>query len=209
MIVALALFAFWAGGCSSFRPLQIEPVAQKKNVVRPDIQTAVYRADRDGNIYFLLRSQSKDKASGQPIDQLLVIRMFWRPIGGKTSLEPSALNSTYRYIVMTPSAVGMYEGAGLLRLYDKIGKTMDARIVDGDLRLSEATESFTDTLGRSRIRGNFSAHFSPADTMDEIIQAQQEFFARSLPGGTIKFDDRGQPIHETPATQPATQPKEE
>lgn len=204
MIVVLALASFLAGGCASFRPLQIQPVAKKQAIIRPDFQTATYRADRDGNVYMILHSQSKDRASGQPVEQYLIVRMFWLPVGGKTSLEPSALNSTYRYIVIAPGAEGMYEGAGLIRLYDKIGKKhMDARIVDGDLRLTEATEHFKDTIGRARIRGNFSANLAEADTMDGILKAQQDFFARSMPDGTLKFDNNGKRINEA-TTQPST-----
>ncbi len=204
MIVLTLLLAFLAGGCSSFRPLQIEPVAKKKAIVRPDVRSATYRADRDNNLYFILKSNNKDRASGEPVEQTLIIRMFWRPVGGKTSLEPSALNCTYRYIVTTPSAEGMYEGAGLLRVYDKIGKRMDARLVDGDLRLSEATENFVDSLGRCRIYGNFTADFAEAKTMSDVIEAQRGFFARSLPGALVQYDDHGQKIN---TTQPAnTQP---
>jgi hypothetical protein len=206
MIVALALASFGAGGCASYRPLQIQPVTEKKAVIHPDFQTASYRADRDGNVYMILHSRTKDRAGGQPVEQYLIVRMFWLPVGGKTSLEPSALNSTYRYIVMTPGAEGMYEGAGLIRLYDKIGKKrMDARIVDGDLRLTEATEHFKDTIGRARIRGNFSANLAEADTMDGILEAQRDFFARSMPDGTVKFDNNGNRINEA-ATQPSATP---
>ncbi len=50
----------------------------------------------------------------------------------------------------------MYEGAGFVRLWGKDGDhEISARVMDGDLRLTESSAGFVDTLGRSKMRGNF------------------------------------------------------
>ena len=96
-------------------------------------------------------------------------------------MDPTALNATYRYVIITGDSVGMYEGAGFVRLWGKNGDhRLYARLMDGDLRLTEATASFTDTLGRSRVRGNFNSVYNDAKAVDMLLAAHQEFFARSL-----------------------------
>ena len=81
-------------------------------------------------------------------------------------------------------SVGMYEGAGFVRLFGKTGRRrLPARIMDGDLRLTQSSANFQDTLGRARIRGNISALFDDVRAREMLLDAQREFFARSLATG--------------------------
>ncbi|MGN6366683.1 MAG: hypothetical protein ACTHN5_00200 [Phycisphaerae bacterium] len=197
--VAVLLFAALAvlsyTGCTAYRHLQIEPVAKPESVIVPKFTESYYYFDRDHTLYFVMRSKTKDPASGKPIDQIATFRVFWRPVGGRTTMDSSALNATYRYVLMTPDAVGMYEGAGFVRLWGADGvHRLKARVMDGDLRLTEASTNFVDTLGRSRVRGNFTAIYDDAKAFDMLLAAHQEFFNRSLKAGL------------TPTSQPATQP---
>ena len=128
-----------------------------------------------------MRSATTDKATGKPLEQVATVRVFWRPVGGRTSMNNTSLNATYRYVLMTPDSVGMYEGAGFVRLWGKNGAaTLQARLMDGDLRLTEASANFVDTLGRAKIRGNFSAVYDDKRALDMLLAAHREFFARSL-----------------------------
>jgi hypothetical protein len=180
-VILLLAMAGFSGGCASYRALQIEPVGKKTEVIVPKFDHAYYYYDRDQTLYFVMRSHTTDKASGKPVEQIATVRVFWRPVGGKTSMNPTSLNATYRYVLMTPDSVGMYEGAGFVRLWGKNGRPkLDARLMDGDLRLTQASVSFVDNLGRAQIRGNFSATYDDAKAMDMLLVAHQEFFARSL-----------------------------
>ncbi len=191
-MLRIMLFAAGAAalaGCSLSQPVQLEPARTTQPVV-PRFTESSYFYDQDQNIYFLMHSHTRDPASGKPIDQIATIRVFWRPKGGVTTLNSTALNATFRYIVMTPDAVGMYEGAGFVRLLSKVGAGhMRARISDGEIRLTESGGDFNDSLGRAHIRGYFTAAFDDAGTLDGVLNAQRDFFARSM--------------HLTPATAPA------
>jgi hypothetical protein len=77
---------------------------------------------------------------------------------------------------------------------------LKARMMDGDLRLTEASTNFVDTLGRSRVRGNFSAIYNDAKAFDMLLAAHQEFFNRSL---TAQVTPTSQPAT-SPTTHPAT-----
>jgi len=221
-LILLLTLAIGAGGCASYRVLQIEPVGKKGEVIAPKFDTSYYYYDRDHTLHFVMRSTTTDRATGKRVDQVATVRVFWRPVGGKTSMETSSLNATYRYVLMTQDTVGMYEGAGFVRLWGKDGsKKLSARLMDGDLRLTQASVNFVDNLKRARIRGNFTATYDDVKAMDMLMDAHREFFARSLlskpldaastqPGGSRDGDAEPSgavsPPAEGPATGAGTQP---
>ncbi|HVS70880.1 MAG TPA: hypothetical protein VHQ47_06470 [Phycisphaerae bacterium] len=191
-------------GCAAYRPLQIESAKTRGYVISPRFDQAYYYADRDNTLYYILRSHTVDRATHQPVDQIFTLRIFWRPIGGKTSLQNTALNATYRYALMTPTSVGLYEGAGFVRLYGKNGKhRLPIRIMDGDLRLTQASSNFQDNIGRARIRGNINATFDDARAVDLLHQAQQDFFAKSLQTAVVPVPPSTGPAS---TSQPSTFP---
>ena len=65
-------------------------------------------------------------------------------------------------------------------------------MIDGDMRLTQASANFNDTLGRAHIHGYFSALYNDARAVDMLLDAHREFYARSLLS--------------KPATQPAAGP---
>lgn len=216
-LMVLLGMAAAVGGCAfpSFpTPLHIEPVSKKVGTVTPKFSDHVYYYDRDHNLYFILRSFGSDPDTGKPVQQIMMIRVFWHPAGGKTTLDPTAMNATYRYLVITPDAIGMYEGAGFVRMNGKDGKAkLKARVIQGDLRLTEASANFVDTIGRARIKGYFTTEYDDVHAMDMWLAAHREFFARSLvskPGAPARQDDSdfyepgGVAPDMTPLTQPAT-----
>lgn len=201
--LCLLVAATLAGGCATGRPLEITPVGAKAAAVQPKFTDATYRTDRDGTMFVVMRSTDIDRATGQTVEQIMTMRIFWRPIGGRTSLNPTSLNATFRYIVMTPGAAGMYEGAGFVRLSGREGKTRTLRLLDGDLRLSEATRDFVDNLRRSTIKGNITARYDDSTTFESLANAQRDFFAKTLELGKKPINP---PTTAPAATNPATAP---
>lgn len=178
MVVAMLLLSV---GCGNSKPLAIRSIEHPTVVVEPHFKEAWYRMDRDRTLFFVLKRNTIDPDTQQTVYQVLLIRAFWQPVGGRTPMDPAALNATFRYLVMSPKAVGMYEGAGFVRLSQKAGaKDLDARIVDGDLRLTEASADFHDNFGRAIFRGALSAKLSDVKAFDETAQAHRDFFSRSL-----------------------------
>jgi hypothetical protein len=128
-----------------------------------------------------MRVDSTDATTGKRVTQIATVRMFWHPKGGVTTLNPTALNATFRYILMTPDSLGMYEGAGFVRPSSKDGaQTFEARVVDADLRLTQASATFNDTLGRCHLHGYFTAAYDDVRATELYLQAQRDFFAQSL-----------------------------
>jgi hypothetical protein len=191
--------------CGIYTPLQIEP-ARKAPAVSPRFSESYYAYDRDRTVSFIMRSQGTDEASGKPIEQIATIRVFWRPKGGVTTINASALNATLRYVVMTPDSMGIYEGAGFVLLNSATGAgKMHARVMDSDLRLTQKSASFLDTLGRARMKGAFAAAFNDEKTAQLMLEAQQEFFGNSLNSKPATLP-AAPPAMTSPATAPATSP---
>jgi hypothetical protein len=190
LLVILPLLA----ACSIAQPLQIEP-ARKATPISPRFSESYYSYDRDQTLSFVLRSKGTDASTGKPVEQVATIRVFWRPKGGVTTLNPSALNATFRYVVMTPDALGIYEGAGFVLLNSRTGAAkFQARVMDADMRLTQKSVSFIDNLGRAHMRGYFTASYNDEKTAEVLLQAQQEFFGRSL---------EAKPAPTAPASSPA------
>lgn len=205
LLTAMGLVFLLAGCTYGGHPLRIEPVASKGGEIRPNFRQIYYRVDRDKNVYFYLKATP---TKGQKeIDQTVVIRVFWKPIGGRTSLNAAAINSTFRYVVSNPTGAGSYEGAGFVRFYSRIGsKELRAKLMDGDLRLTEATSGFVDTLKRSRIRGTFIARRDDGQTVDLMLQAQRDFFARTFAAANKPAVGATTQATSAPGTAPATGP---
>lgn len=180
------------------RPLTIAPVGKKTFLpIQPNFKTVYYRVDRDHNVDVVLENANRGKPSPDGVVQEIVLHIFWQPIGGRTSLNSDSLNATYRYVVLTPKGAGLYEGAGFVRFFDTVGKNkLRARVMDGDLRLSEASPGFVDTLGRSRLAGAFTARLNDSETLARKIDMQRDFFIR-----TFKYAQATAP--DKPATEPA------
>ena len=180
-------------GCGVYRPLQIEP-QHRGTPIAPKFSEDYYYYDRDQNLYFVMRSVAND-AAGKPVEQVATLRVFWRPRGGITSLNATSMNATIRYMIMTPDAIGMYEGAGFVRLNSKTGAgRFDARVVDSDLRLTQKNDRFVDNLGRARMTGTFTSTYDDAKAEGLLLDTQRAFFARSL---------KSQPPAAATATAPA------
>lgn len=196
LVMVLPLLA----ACAVYKPLQIVP-AKKGAAVSPRFAESYYYFDRDRDAFFVMRTKGEDG-----VEQVLTMRVFWLPKGGVTTLNPSAVNATFRYIVMTPGggegagAIGMYEGSGFVRMNSKLGeREFEARVAGGDIRLTQASASLVDVLGRGQIEGTFSATYDDVKAAEMLREVEQEFFARSL-----KDMPMTRPAETGPASKPAS-----
>jgi hypothetical protein len=168
-------------GCKSFGPLTLTPVRSERMALEPQFNEGFYRVTRDHTYHFYLQTVHHAAGKGQPaVTQIAIINVFWRPVPGITPILSSAINATIRYIVITPGGIGMYQGAGFVRLFNSRGaRVMHAAIVDGDLRLTGESGYFKDALGPSRIRGNFNAVRGAAKEIAFALRARRQTYTAS------------------------------
>lgn len=204
-VVPLAVMALFLGGCGNFNflnpfgataPLQIQSVERKGTLIQPNFANATYYPDSDRVVHLVADAEGTDPATGKPVRQILVMRIFWIPLGGRTSLNPTSLNFTFRYLVIAPDSAGQYEGAGFARLNDEPdAASLPIRVIDADLRLTEKTANFTDVLQRCRVLGTITARRDDPGTIERLYNAEREFFNTTLEISKTR-----------PATVPATTP---
>ncbi|MGC8559566.1 MAG: hypothetical protein ACP5O1_02695 [Phycisphaerae bacterium] len=159
MLVLSVAGTLCTAGCKSFGPLTLTPVKTERVALEPQFSEGFYRVTQDHTYRFYLQTeQRRSPKKSEPVKQIAIINVFWRPIPGVTPILSSAINATIRYIVITPGGVGMYQGAGFVRLFNSRGaRIMHGAIIDGDLRLTGSSGYFKDALGPCRIRGDFRA----------------------------------------------------
>lgn len=175
LVLLLGLLPLWMSGCGYFQPLSIIPVRSRGNsALQPSFHQAFYYVTRDGTYRFILESKSPGKTG---ITQMMLMRVFWKPVPGLTPILSTAINATFQYIVITPSGTGRYSGAGFVRLHNgRHAAIMHATMVDGDLRLTASSGYFHDALGPSRIRGDFTADRQPRRAIAMLLQARRAYF---------------------------------
>ncbi|MEO1009040.1 MAG: hypothetical protein AAFX79_10755 [Planctomycetota bacterium] len=84
--------------------------------------------------------------------QITRVRMFTRPIRGRTPQSSRAANAVVQHVVVNRGSIAVYGGAGLFRPRGRPGRdplpgTLDA----GTVRLTRASDAVQDRLGTARI----------------------------------------------------------
>lgn len=86
------------------------------------------------------------------------IHLFLDPKPGKTPIEPTAATASIRYAIISAGQVGIYDGAGFMLPGQKPGKSsISGSFNAAPLRLSRATDAFSDPLTPARLTMSFDA----------------------------------------------------
>lgn len=106
--------------------------------------------------------------------QAVTMRLFWRPRGGRTPLEPSATNVTIHHLVFAhgegAAEAGLYSGAGFLRPRGELGEnTLRLHLRESVLRLKDRSAGFVDPLGQAVLQGELRAVRDDA-AVQEVIR---------------------------------------
>ena len=108
----------------------------------------------------------EDNAGGE-ITQLMHVHLFWRPRPGKTFDNPSTVDATIRYAILTEQGAAIYCGTGFV--YPKKRRMSDkllVKIENARLRLEFQDGDTPDLLGNSRAAGELIAENNAALAVD-------------------------------------------
>lgn len=179
-------------------PLQIQSIEKKGTLVQPNFSGAIFYPDNDRVVHVVAEATGTDPATGQPVKQVMIMRIFWIPYGGRTSMNPTSLNFTFRYLVTTAEGAGQYEGAGFARVnHEPDVPDLAIKVMDADFRLTEKTGKFVDVLQRCRVVGTINARRDDPLAIEKLLTVKQEFFQTTLDFAKVSTQ---------PASKPATGP---
>lgn len=160
VLIAAALLL--AGGCASGN-LRISSSAGGTTLA-PRFVTAVYAYTDENTVDIILSDLAEEELLAMSRDELLRTRgnimhihQFFRPVAGRTALDPTASNTTVRHIVLAGGEIGVYGGGGLLLGGDPGDPRYAFRVNDATMRLLEATPGFQDLLGGASLSGGATA----------------------------------------------------
>lgn len=178
-------------GCGSGGELTLQPVeGEVGQVLAGGFDMAVYSAEDHQTVHAIMLAGSEDAPR-----RAMVVRMFWRPRGGRTPFDTTATNATIRYIEFTDDGAVIYGGGGLVRPRNKAGAarfTMTMR--DARLALLDATEGAVDPETAPKltvVNGGFTAVLDE-DALTRVHQKLQVYLNEKL-GYPRLVDALGEP----------------
>lgn len=186
VVMAAMLVSSWIG-CS--RPLvdgdaQLQIASRDTAGRQGDKQsgefTQAYYRFTDQNTVTVVLVQGPDEAP----ERVASLEMFWKARAGLTPIDRTATNALVRFYefrdtAAEPNTVGVYAGAGFMRLHDNpsVG-TIDGNLWDADLRLTDRSVDFTDRLGRAVFAGSFTAQRDDARVTSILRELNQQLEER-------------------------------
>jgi len=151
------------------------------------------------------------QGSGELPARIAVLEMFWKARAGLTPIDRTATNALvhffeFRDTEAEPNTVGVYAGAGFMRLHDNpTAGRIAGNLRDADLRLTDRSERYTDRLGRAVLAGSFTAQRNDAQVTAVLRELNQQLEERlgyprlvgHGPSGILAFCaiQRGPAIH--------------
>jgi len=133
-----------------------------------EIEECVYYTEPGGDYHILGRARyTPDDDPDGEIVQLLHVHLFWKPYPGKTYDNPTTIDATLRYAVITARGDTFYSGTGYaypkkMRRGDDIVLTIEGGRLAPDSQHGEGPE----VLGAARILGKMTAKKDHALAMD-------------------------------------------
>lgn len=148
-----------------------DPYFPEKYTVSLD--RCVYRQTPGGDVDIvghMQRVASGETAAGE---QYVHIHLFWTPRPGKTFDNPSSVDAVVRYLVVTPSGVTSYSGAGFAFPQRRsLGSDLVVRLESARLRPETETESENEILGEARVTGRLIARRDDQVAVDLMREAE-------------------------------------
>jgi hypothetical protein len=128
---------------------------------------AYYSKTEDGRYDVVLME------GGQPLNQIVHIKVLWKPLRGVKPDAPSATNSVIDWYLQSGGDRLHYRGAGFVSVSE--GRS-DATFVirNAQVELSEGSGRLHDPLGASSLSGSFDAVPNPGQVSSTIEMLRQE-----------------------------------
>jgi hypothetical protein len=112
--------------------------------------------------------------------EVLHIEVLWHPSAGETPLSADATNLSIRYVIISGSEVGVYEGGGFGWPSGSADSGYSVVIDGATLNLARSTDGFVDLLSPAQINGTVAGRVDEHGART-LKWAVQEFLGLALP----------------------------
>jgi hypothetical protein len=169
--VTLAALAGLHSGCA---PSNMKFVSYKDPYFPETYDVAfkdcAYWIDVSGDVHAVGRATQE--TDGGKFTQYLDVRLFWRPVPGKTFTNSTATDATLRYVVAGEKGSATYVGTGFAFPKQKSGGVLEVAIESGYLRLDSHSGEGPEMLGDTRLKGVLVARKDAGEAANMIRDAE-------------------------------------
>ena len=150
---------------------------------RATFHKAYYDVDGEGNVDIVLhRKQPGQSNPALEITQVIHLRTVWQSIPGKTVAEPTQINATVSYAIISGRIGAQFEGAGSVfieenRAKDRMQGTLELALLKPKQLLSAGGDFFT----LAELSGEFHAVRDPRRVV-RIVNDTNRLFGAGLTG---------------------------
>jgi hypothetical protein len=168
---AVTLLPALVAGCG--RPAASLEITSYKDPYFPEtyevaLNDCAYYIDPGGDYHVVGRAEhTPADSSGASVTQLVHVHMFWKPRPGKTFDNPTAVDATIRYAIVTDAGTVVYCGTGFV--YPKkrwLSAKLIAKVESARLRMESQCGDPPELLGVARVAGKLTAEDNPALAVD-------------------------------------------
>jgi len=133
-----------------------------------ELADCAYYVDPGGDYHIAgYASHTPADGGGGTIEQLMHLHLFWKPWPGKTFDNPTTVDATLRYAIVTGQGAAVYCGTGFV--YPRKRRMSDDLIVQIEaarLRLEAQLGDPPELLGDARVVGELVAEHNASRTVD-------------------------------------------
>jgi len=113
---------------------------------------------------------------GASVEQLVYVHMFWKPWPGKTFADPTMVDATIRYALVTEQGVAVYSGTGFVfPRQRRFSDELLVEIEDARLRVDCLSGEPPELLGAARVAGRLRARHDAGLAVD--LRRRVELYA--------------------------------
>ncbi|MEX1016808.1 MAG: hypothetical protein WDZ31_08675 [Phycisphaeraceae bacterium] len=155
--------------------VSLQSLADADQALATEFDHGLYRREDENSLTAILFAGPPEQPR-----RALTLRLFWMPRAGATSLDASATNATFHYVVFDGEgdAVAVYSGAGFVSPRSRIGKDpLELFILDTTVHLVDASEGYADPIGPGRLTGDLLVarnHDGVEQALDQLNRLVRE-----------------------------------
>lgn len=188
MALVAAVWALAATACST-APIEVIRRGGAAETLALEPLTSAYAVDEAGASIIITdidpaHLESNDAVSGQ----VLHVGFMWKPLPGRTAIDPTSTNVSLRLLVLSAGEAGLYGGGGFASVKGTPdGGRLSLDVEGSDLRLLARTKGFVDRLTPAELLGDFTVNRNEAQAR-RMRRAATQRVTNAL--GTIQWVQR-------------------